>query len=333
MMIRALLTAVVSAAILLPAAAQAQDMDLRLIHFYESGYKATPKAQRRYISLLPKSSTRFVYWELVVRNNLYQVRDHSHTVVARWYRPNGSLLSTSRHTFRVRSIWSTAWYSAGKGYRTPGRWQLGKYRVDILVDGQLYARRHFLIYDDGTVDPDNPQFAFTGMRFFEGGYRPMPAAQRQYTTRFNRAATRYVYVEVAGRNLLYGQRDHYPLLEIRFFRQDGAYAGAIILNRAIVRSGWKTALLAAGWGARTPNNWAAGRYRAEVWLGNDQKAGEARIVVYSGAPPNHNNGREPEGTKPEDKPQTDRLPTQPPKANPPPKTPSKPKDIEELEKL
>ncbi len=336
-MIRAILIAVVSAAAVLPATAQARDIDLRLIHFYESGYQPAAKGQRRYVSLLPRSSTRFVYWEITVHNKLYQVRDHTYTVVARWYRPNGSLLGTSQQNFLVRSGWSNAWISHGKGYRTPGRWAPGKYKVDILVDGSLFARRQFLIYDDARVNPDNPRFTFTRVRLFEGASRPPPAAQRQYTTRFDRATTRYIYVEVTGRNLNYGNGDFYPMFEFRFFKANGAYNGAVILDRAVVRSSWRTALLAAGWGARVPNNWAVGSYRVEVWQGTERKVGEAHFTVYSGAPPSDDDNQ-PDTVPPDTKPPGDRLPAQPPKATPPPATPApkapdKPKDLEELEKL
>lgn len=360
-MIRAILLVALSAAIVLPA--HAREMNLRMLQFYESGFKPASKNQRRYVSLLPRSSTRYVYWEMTVRNHLYNVRDHTHTVVARWYRSNGTRIGQTTQTFRVQSRWYNAWASHGWGFRQPGRWRPGKYRVDILVDGKIYTRRHFLIYDDAVFDPNNQQFAFTRVRLFEGGFRPAPAAQRRYLTSFDRSTTRYIYAEVAGRNLAYGQRSFYPIVLVRFFKDDGAYAGEIILNRAIVRSTWRSALLAGGWGASTPNTWAAGRYKVEVWTSNTRKVGETRFVVHTGNQPANRNPQDdqkgPEGmtdpdkktpdTKPpEDKPQAKRpadkqpgtqpgaVPVNPAKPAPkaPDKEPSKkPRDLEELEKL
>lgn len=349
-MIRAILMAVLTAAAAIPA--HAQDMELRMLHFYESGFHPAAKAQRRYVSILPKSSTRFVYWEMTVRNKLYNVRDQSHTVVALWYRPDGTRFGRTRQTFNIRAGWASAWVSHGWGYRTPGRWKPGKYRVDIVVDGRVYVRRNFLIYDDAKIDPDAGHFAYQSVRLFESPGKAVPVSQRHYATSFNRATTRYVFAEVRGRNLLYRKRDFYPIVILRYFKDNGAYAGEMIVHRAIVRASWRDALIAGGWGWNTPGHWPAGRYRVEVWLSNDRKVGETTFTIRTGLPttppmtPN-NDITGPEGSKPGNRPQTNNLPKRTPRNRQPgsvPRTPppgtvtpkpptKKSRDVQELEKL
>ncbi|MEQ8699358.1 MAG: hypothetical protein RLT05_22730 [Bauldia litoralis] len=331
-MIRMVLLAVLAAVLAVPAQAQKQDMTLLSMKIYESDSTLTPKDQRRYVSLLPKSSTRFVYWEMTVRNHLYNVREHSHSVVARWYNAANVKIGETRQVFKVQAGWSNAWVAHGRGSNQPGLWAPGRYRVDILVDGVVFTRRNFLIYDDAKVDPENQSFEVTRVRLYEGGFQPPPPAERQYTTRFNKATTRYIYAEIAGRNLFYQQRDQYPIVIVRFFKADGAYAGELIVNKAIVRSSWRSALLTSGWGTRAGNSWKPGTYRAEVWLGDTKKVGQTQFTVYAGdAPPgtpdpNPENRPEPRTTPPEDNP-TDRPPVAPKTA------PTPPKDLDQLEKL
>lgn len=332
-MIRAMLLAVLAMAVVLPA--QAQDMTLRELKIYESNSTLTPKDQRRYVSVLPSSSTRFVYWEMTVQNHLYNVRDHSHTVVARWYNDAGAQIGQTQQTFLVQSAWSSAWVAHGHGSNQPGGWQPGRYRVDILVDGKVYTRRTFLIYDDTKIDPENQSFQVTRLRLYEGGFQPPAPAERQYSTRFNQGATRYIYAEISGRNLLYQQRNQYPIVIVKFFKQDGAYAGLLIINKAIVRSSWRSALLTSGWGSRTGGTWAPGSYRAEIWLGNTRKVAQTDFAVVAGeAPPDTPPAPD---TKPENQPDpTPREPGVSPKDTHPPgqrRSPNTSKDLDELEKL
>jgi hypothetical protein len=119
---------------------------------------------------------------------------------------------------------------------------------------------------------------FESVKFFEGPFTAPPDSERQFQTRFPKSTTRYVFFSVGGKNLLYKNRTHRPLVIGRFYKPDGSFMGEGKVDVDIPPD-WESADLWGGWGWSDPGNWSIGNYRVEIWFGNS-KVGEGNFSIY-----------------------------------------------------
>ena len=194
--------------LLFPAYVTAQEeIKLLKVQFYEWGDNPSEREQRKYETQFPKSKARYIWCEVEVENMLYKKYLHTHKIVWKYYNPDGSLRGEITSDWNIIPSWYTTWHQGGWGFKEPGNWPLGTYRVDILLDGQRFAEGHFTIYDNGLstkpLSYSTPTIDFKELRFFEGGLNPPEKKQRLYASRFSRKTARYVYYEIDVRNLLW----------------------------------------------------------------------------------------------------------------------------------
>ncbi len=273
---------------ILPAPLFAQDFTFKTMRFFEGGYNAPEESQRRFTVQFPKSTTRYVWCQIDVENRLYNVREHNHKVVWRYYNPDGSLRGEPGLDFRIKPEWYTAWLPYGWGWDQPDNWPIGTYRVEIWIDGQKMAQDFFTIYDDRvstnppTVSEEKVLLQFESMKFFESGYTAPPKEQRQYNTQFPRSTTRYVFFEIGAKNLLYRNRNQRPPVFGRYYNADGSFRGEAKVN-VDISPDWESVDLWSGWGKDEPGNWPAGTYRVEIWFGS-AKVGEGSFTLYDDRP-------------------------------------------------
>jgi hypothetical protein len=119
---------------------------------------------------------------------------------------------------------------------------------------------------------------FESVKFFEGPYTAPPEAQRQYTNRFSKSTTRYIFFNIGAKNLLYRNRAQKPLVIGRFYKPDGSFMGEATVN-VDIPSDWESTDLWSGWGWDDKGNWTPGNYRVEIFFGNS-KVGEGYFSVY-----------------------------------------------------
>ena len=272
---------------ILPAPLFAQDFTFKTMRFFEGGYNVPEESQRKFTVQFPKSTTRYVWCQIDVENRLYNVREHSHKVIWRYYNPDGTLRAEIDGDFRIKPEWGTAWIPGGWGADQPGTWPVGTYRVEVWIDGQKMAQDLFTIYDDRastsppvtSVPAETAYLEFQSVKFFEGGYTAPQESQRQYKTDFPRSTTRYVYLLVMTKNLLYRNRSHKPLIFGRYYYPDGTLFGEARIDKVEVLADWENADLWTGWGWDEPGKWTLGTYRLEILFGN-MKVGEGRFTIY-----------------------------------------------------
>ncbi len=255
------------------------------VKFFESGYTAPPKEQRRYTAQFPKSSTRYVFFEVGSKNLLYRNRTQRPLVSGRYYNADGSLRGEAKVNVEIPSDWENADLWSGWGKDEPGSWPVGTYRVEIWFASAKVGEGTFTIYDDRsstsppvTSVPDEKVYLeFQSVKFFESGATDPPASQRQFSTDFSRSGTRYINFFVLARNLFYRSRSQKPLVRGRYFYPDGSFMGEATVNVEIPPD-WQDANLWAGWGWDKPGNWSLGTYRVEILFGN-AKVGEGRFSI------------------------------------------------------
>ena len=125
----------------------ARDFPLRLrsIRFYEGGASAVPKEGKHFAKDFARETSRFIYCQVNMENDYWNIKDQSYHFVWRYLKDDGSLLGEVSMPFTVRSQWHTAWVSHSWGWGNPGNWPAGSYRVAVLVDGRPLGEETFLI--------------------------------------------------------------------------------------------------------------------------------------------------------------------------------------------
>ncbi len=273
---------------ILPVPLYAQDFTFKTMRFFEGGFNVPDESQRKYIAQFPKNATRYVWCQIEVENRLYNVRQHNHKVIWRYYNADGTLRGETDADFGIKQEWSTAWIPAGWGWDEPGSWPVGTYRVEVWMDGKKIAQDSFTIYDDlpSTTPPvtsgEKTYLEFEFVKFFEGPYVAPPESQREFKTQFPKSTTRYVFFLVGTKNLLYKNRTHKPEVVGRYYNPDGSLRGETKVNHDIPPD-WENADLWGGWGSEKLGNWPVGTYRVEILFGKT-KVGEGSFTINDDRP-------------------------------------------------
>jgi serine/threonine protein kinase len=102
------------------------------------------------------------------------------------------------------------------------------------------------------------------LRFFEGGTEQTPRDEREYSHRFARSETRYIYYEL---NIEYPEHKQ-PIdfeVEIVYYGPDGTAFSEFAANHRI-EADWTSSWHSKGWGWDDPGQWPAGAYRAALYV-------------------------------------------------------------------
>jgi hypothetical protein len=105
----------------------------------------------------PRATTRYVYAELELANPWRYV-SMEYKIVARFIKPDGSLMGESEGRVETNPEWETYYHSQGWGWEEPGNWSPGDYRVEIEIDHEPRKTAEFTIYDDL---PERPRPSFS----------------------------------------------------------------------------------------------------------------------------------------------------------------------------
>jgi uncharacterized membrane protein YidH (DUF202 family) len=120
-------------------------LTLRSIRFYEDGPSKMPGENRRYAMEFARETSRYIYCEVNMENNLWRQRDHLYAFVWQYINSDGSTYRKLSMPFTVRKTWKTAWVCNSWGWDQPGHWPPGNYRVVVLVDGHPFGEGVFTV--------------------------------------------------------------------------------------------------------------------------------------------------------------------------------------------
>jgi hypothetical protein len=232
------------------------EFEFQQIKFFEGPRQAQAKDARVYDTHFLKGSVRFIWTEVTVRNLRYQDYAHSHSIVVKYYRPDGSLEGEVKSDFTIRPEWYTAYKPCGWGADNGGTFPIGTYRVVVFMDGEKVGEDKFSIAASDDYDVDS-------IRLFEGGYDAPAKEARVYRTSFEKSSTRYIWTELNIKNRRYQQYEHTHNITLKYYNPDGSLRGQTD-HSYTVKSEWLTSWKASGWGWKTAGNWPAGTYRVVV---------------------------------------------------------------------
>jgi tetratricopeptide (TPR) repeat protein len=92
-----------------------------------------------------RGETTYINCEVSFNNHLYRRRSQSLDLVCRYYSQDGKKFGETKINYRVPASWKSGHAWRGWGWRLPGNWPVGSYRVDFLYDGRLVAEGRFKV--------------------------------------------------------------------------------------------------------------------------------------------------------------------------------------------
>ncbi len=119
--------------------------ELISIQFFEAGETIPAATERKYQTYFSQQEARYIYCEVKVINLLYGQAPHSHKLVWKYHRPDGTFWDQVVADFNILPEWYTAWHQRGWGWTTPGNWAKGTYSVKIYSDLECIGEEKFTI--------------------------------------------------------------------------------------------------------------------------------------------------------------------------------------------
>jgi len=114
------------------------------LNFFESGFNTPNKDQRGYSTQFMKTNSRYINWELNLEFPA-PGRRIDFDIIAVWYNPDGSVMARQTKASYIEANWTNSYHNFGRGWKEPGNWAPGTYRVDLLVNNQKIASGSYTI--------------------------------------------------------------------------------------------------------------------------------------------------------------------------------------------
>ena len=115
------------------------------LRFFEGGFDPPHQDRRKYKYKFKKRTSKYIHWELNLKNiDVDERKDF--TIIHVWNYSNGNISITPKTAY-VNPGWTTSRHTHGRGYADPGKWAVGKTRVDLFVDGNKITSEIFEIYE------------------------------------------------------------------------------------------------------------------------------------------------------------------------------------------
>jgi len=112
------------------------------LRFFEGGGEGVPYGEREYSHRFPQATTRRIWWELH-----FSYPETQETVIfeieAVFYKPDGSEDGRYTDEFHFESGWSGSFHTSGWGWDEPGKWDPGRYSIELYIEGDLVASDTF----------------------------------------------------------------------------------------------------------------------------------------------------------------------------------------------
>lgn len=219
------------------------------------------------------SETRYVNW-LLPLEHLAPKQDIDFEITYIYYDPEGNKIADFTDEFMIEKGETLTYFYGGVGSVIPGRWETGKYKVELFVEDQLIAEEYFEITDNFSLSSIDGKVVEISL--FEYGENYI-ADDVEFTDEFRGDKTRYVYWRVAISHKELEEFIGYPIKAV-YYNPDGSVLGE--------KSGY--CLFIAGptqsygfgnFGWNEPGNWEKGVYKIELYIGND-RIGEKTFEIY-----------------------------------------------------
>jgi len=123
------------------------DVDFMGVKLFETPYDILPQSDRVYTTHFKKFQTEYIAFEAEMRNNLYNIRSNTVKIYSEYYKSDGTLVGEPVVEYTLPSDWETAYLWTGWGWKEPGNWETGRYKVILLMDGKKLTEMYFTVSD------------------------------------------------------------------------------------------------------------------------------------------------------------------------------------------
>jgi hypothetical protein len=239
------------------------------LKFYESDEGGVPFGKRQYAPSFPKEAAKYINWELTIKHPAPGSRVEL-KVDSVWYKDEAVFCKASSNYY-LEGEWKDPFLRGECGWKSPGNWEPGTYRVELFTGGQRIASAPFEIVSSSAPLVLNTTY----LKFFEteDGTRPQ-VKDRQYAGRFPKESVNYIHWEVGFSHLSPVARVNFDLRAI-WYKPDGSMDHETTLQ-TYIEPGWTSTHHAEiGWGCKVPTCWKPGVYRVEVLLGGTKIASQS----------------------------------------------------------
>ncbi len=122
-----------------------KDLEFEFVKLFEGGYNTKPDEDTLYTTRFYRSTTKYVSFIVGAKNLLYNVCDQKPMIVGYYYKEDGSFVGKASINVDVPYTWKNADFWCGWGWDTPGKWEVGNYRLDIYFGSHKVAETKFSV--------------------------------------------------------------------------------------------------------------------------------------------------------------------------------------------
>jgi SpoVK/Ycf46/Vps4 family AAA+-type ATPase len=223
--------------------------------------------KKKYRQVFDRYETTYIYAELSFHNKWFDVDDWEINVEIKCYAVKKQRKEVCALPFRrkVSKYDPVGYIREGWGNKQEGVfWKKGAYYWEAWIEGEKVGSKYFYVEEAGRPisKTDNPYCQITSLRMYEGPYDDTPEFERVYMKRFHGDETRYIYAEIALKNLLLSKPWQCELF-IKFYNDARELKGQVVRLHKVEKSddGMK---ITAGWGSNVKGSWRNDRYTAEI---------------------------------------------------------------------
>jgi tetratricopeptide (TPR) repeat protein len=128
--------------------ASTKTVEYQSIRLFESPRIAADLSQRDYRDSFLQSGTRYVWYEIYLKNLLWNIRDQSIKLTAKYYKPDGTIMGEPVLTYNIPKEWDYGYLWHALGWEAPGNWTPGIFFIEIYMEDTCVTRKSFSILDD-----------------------------------------------------------------------------------------------------------------------------------------------------------------------------------------
>ncbi|NUO02722.1 MAG: AAA family ATPase [Saprospiraceae bacterium] len=223
--------------------------------------------RKKYRQVFDRNEVTYIYAELSFYNKLFDEDDWEVEVELKCFSVKKSrkeicALPLRRKGSKYDNI---VYIREGWGNKAEGAfWKKGAYYWEAWIEGEKVSAKYFYVEDGGKniLPGENPYLDIQSIKLYEGPYDDVTEEERLYMRRFSSEETRYIYVEIALRNLLFHKSWQCELF-VKFYNDARELKGQVIRLHKVEKHD-ETIVFTAGWGSNVKGSWRKDRYTAEI---------------------------------------------------------------------
>ncbi|MDA9773798.1 AAA family ATPase [Saprospiraceae bacterium] len=219
---------------------------------------------KKYRQVFDAKNTGYIYAELSFFNKYYDEKVWQVEVELRCFELGKKEKSLCKLNFKrkVSKFDNVVYFREGWGNKKKGVfWKRGTYYWEAYINNELVGTKYFYVIDSLQAEEEN-LLELKSLQLYEGQYDDVIEEERQYMKAFNSEESRYVYLELAFKNL-FPKEPWQTEIFAKFYNENRELKGQVNRLRKI-KKGEETLVISAGWGSNVKGSWKPGMYYIDV---------------------------------------------------------------------